>query len=396
MRDGGEDLEKRGYMKRIMILFISGVLSLITFEQLMSEDFILIKANSFKGSAYDIGFKEGKEVIKNEPFFKQVLKASVFTKATESNFNEVSRLLKEFDEDILAEMKGFSDASDIPFEDIVVKLSGWGITKPAIPHGCTQIAILPNKTFNHHLLVGRNYDYSADKNLTDFSLVLLYPDTFKSSIGTSQFIFGRIEGMNKDGLYAGMSFAHGIGRNENGFFFPIIIRMILDKCKDTKEALVLIKKIPHSCAYNYLIADKNNAVAVEVSPPKIAIRYPENSLIVVVNHYIKDEMKTEQKWLMPNSQNRYKLAISKLNKVINLDDLKIFLSSPIPKGVCQNYYKDYLGTLWSAVFDLTDNKVYYSFGSPSLNNYNIIDFKNGEILNKTIKGILPENEPLTN
>ncbi len=383
-------------MKRLTGLIILGLLNLISVRQLTAQDFIMINAVSYKGSSYDIGFKEGKEVLKIEPYFRQVLKAPVFTKTTSSNFNEVSGLLKEFDNDILDEMKGFSEASGIPYEDIVVKLSGYGITKPAIPHGCTQIAVLPGKTLNRHLLAGRNYDYTADKNLTDFILVLLYPDSFKSSIGTSQFVFGRIEGMNDSGLYAGMSYAHGTGRNENGFFFPIIVRMILDKCRDTGEALEMIKKIPHSCAYNYLIADKTNAVAVEVSPPKIAVRNPENNIIVVVNHYIKDEMKSEQKWLMPNSQNRYKIAASKLSNVNNIDGLKKFLSAPMPEGVCQNYYNDYLGTLWSAVFDLTDNTVWYSFGSPSLNDYIAIDFKNGEMLNKTIKGILPQNEPLTN
>lgn len=378
----------------ISILIIGGVLILACSLFSTKEKNISFSVNSFEGDYYEIGFKEGQIVLKNNPDFKYVLKAPIFLETTPEKFEEVSKLLAEFDPEILDEMKGFADATKIPYEDIVVKLCGYGITQPPIPNGCTQIAVLPEITSNQHVMVGRNYDFSDDIKLSDWRLILLYPNTGKNSIGVSQFIFGRTEGMNNDGLYVGMSFAHGKGKNDNGFFFPIIVRIILDKCKNTEEALELIQKIPHSSSYNYLIADNRNAFVVEVSPPEIVIRESKNGLVIATNHYISDAMKEEQKWTMPNSVKRYETAMEKLSNISNIDaeDIKKVLSGHSNEGVCSHYYNDFLGTLWSAVFDLNKIKVYYTFGAPCINEYNLMDFSNQEPVNKTIEGRLAPNE----
>lgn len=378
----------------ISILIIGGVLILACSLFSTKEKNISFSVNSFEGDYYEIGFKEGQIVLKNNPYFKYVLKAPIFLETTPEKFGGVSKLLAEFDPEILDEMKGFADATKIPYEDIVVKLSGYGITQPPIPDGCTQIAVLPEITSNQHVMVGRNYDFSDDIKLSDWRLILLYPNTGKNSIGVSQFIFGRTEGMNNDGLYVGMSFAHGKGKNDNGFFFPIIVRIILDKCKNTEEALELIQKIPHSSSYNYLIADSKSAFVVEVSPPEIVIRESKNGLIIATNHYISDAMKKEQKWTMPNSVKRYETAMEKLSNISNIDaeDIKKVLSGHSNEGVCIHYYNDFLGALWSAVFDLNELEVYYTFGAPCINEYNLMEFSNQEPVNKTIEGRLAPNE----
>jgi predicted choloylglycine hydrolase len=377
--------------RRISAVIIIGLLSVLVLGQCKSQNSIAVKANSFEGSAYEIGFQEGKLILESEPFFRNLLNAPVFTKTTQENFNQVCELLRKLDPVILDEMKGFADALTISYEDVVVKLSGYGITTPAIPNACTQIAVLPGNTADHHALVGRNYDFSADKYLTDFRLVMLSSDSFQRSIGTSQFVFGRIEGMNAAGLYAGMSFAHGKGRNEKGFFFPIIVRILLDQCKNTKEALALIQEIPHSCSYNYLIADKDSAFAVEVSPPKIAVRKPENNVLVAVNHYISNEMKAEQKKLLPNSVARLQLAVLKAPGINSIDTMKGFLSGHAGAGVCRHDFENYFGTLWSGIFDLNEVKAFYAFGPPCVNQYQVFDLKNEVKLNTTIAGTLPEN-----
>jgi predicted choloylglycine hydrolase len=386
-------------MKKISIalVLIFGSLLITVFLLLLAEKKdmerdISFSVNSFEGEYYEIGFKEGQILLKNNPKFKYVLKAPIFPKTTPERFEEVSKLLAEFDPEILEEMRGFADATKIPYEDILVKLSGYGF-QPKI--GCTQIAVLPEITSNHHVIVGRNYDFSDDKKLSDWRLILLYPGTGKHSIGVSQFIFGRTEGMNNDGLYVGMSFAHGKGKNENGFFFPMVVRILLDKCRNAEEALELIQKIPHSSSYNYLIADNKSAFVAEVSPPKIVIREPQNGLIITANHYISDVMKEEQEWTMPNSVERYNIVMTNLSGIskIDIEDVKNVLSGHSKDGVCGHHYNEFLGTLWSAIFDLNELKVYYAIGAPCISEYNLIDFSDGERINKTIKGHLPPSEP---
>jgi hypothetical protein len=78
-----------------------------------------------------------------------------------------------------------------------------------------------------------------------------------------------------------------------------------------------------------------------------------------------------------------------------VEDLKRILLSRLPQGVCQPYYNDFLGTIWSAVFDLTALKVSYAMGSPDLNPYTAFNFAGKENFRTTIEGKLPASEPLT-
>jgi predicted choloylglycine hydrolase len=290
-------------------------------------------------------------------------------------------------------MKGFSDATGIPYAEVVVKMSTYGL-KPAIPGACTQIALLPERTTNRHMLVGRSYDFSDIQVLTDRRLVLLSPEGSLASIGTSQYYFGRYDGLNSAGLYIGMSAALGKGYQKEGFFFPMIVRILLDSCQSADAALQLIQKIPHSASYNYLIADVSNAYVVEVSPPKFAIRQAEKGLLIATNHYMSSSMKEEQKKVLPNSLFRYRTAEGLLggSSKNDLSGLQKVLSGHHDQGVCVHHYMSFLGTLWSATYDLDTKEAYYALGAPCLNSYRRFSFPIEKRRDEIAKGRLPTND----
>lgn len=385
-------------MKTVTLLLkiISGVLIILLAIFLVPYFFqrnMPFSINHLDGSYYSIGYSEGQQVAREKRLLRHVLKLPIFTDATPERYNRVTQMLSEFDPGLLDEMKGFSDATGISYPDVVVKMSTYGF-KPVMPGACTQIALLPGKTTNHHMLVGRSYDFLDIRVLTDSRLVLLSPADSLASIGTSQYYFGRYEGMNSAGLYVGMSAALGKGFQKEGFFFPIVVRILLDTCRSANEALQLIQKIPHSASYNYLIADAGSAYVVEVSPPKFAIRQATKGLLIATNHYVSSSMKEEQKTVLPNSMFRYRTAEGLLgsSEKNDLTGLQKILSGHHNEGVCGHYYLYFLGTMWSAMYDLNTKEAHYSLGAPCLNSYRRFSFPLEKKKDEIVQGHLPAND----
>jgi hypothetical protein len=63
---------------------------------------------------------------------------------------------------------------------------------------------------------------------------------------------------------------------------------------------------------------------------------------------------------MPKSVKRYETAMANLTNIskIDIENLKNVLSGHSGDGVCVHYYDDFLGTLWSAIFDLNEIEVF--------------------------------------
>ncbi|MGE5370588.1 MAG: C45 family autoproteolytic acyltransferase/hydrolase [Solirubrobacterales bacterium] len=359
---------------------------------LTHERKVIFQTCNLQGSRYAIGYELGKQVLEVEPHLRQAVRLNfAFAEVTDKRFGRAHKLLAEFDPGLLQEMKGFSKATGIPFKDVVVKLSTYGFHAVA-PGSCTQIAVLPERTVGHHTLVGRNYDFLDSKLFVQYRLATVHPIKEKHTVGTALYYFGRYEGMNSDGLYVGISSAVGKGRNDDGFFFPIVVRILLDQCRNANEAIALIKRIPHQGTTNFLIADPEQAVVVEVSPPKVGIRQPANGFIVTTNHYVLPEMEAEQAFLSKNSLDRYRFASSRIeqDETVDMAKIKNVLSSHAPHGVCDHEYLSLHGTLWSAAFDLDKREVYYALGAPCMNDYHKIGLSGENQKTTTVVGKLPE------
>jgi predicted choloylglycine hydrolase len=191
-----------------------------------------------------------------------------------------------------------------------------------------------------------------------------------------------------------MSAALGKGFQEEGFFFPIVVRILLDTCRSANEALLLIQRIPHSASYNYLIADAGNAYVAEVSPPKIAIHQAQQGLLIATNHYVSSSMKEEQKMLLPNSMFRYRTVEGLLgsSEKKDLTGLQKILSGHHNDGVCMHYYMYFLGTMWSAMYDLNTKEAHYALGAPCLNSYRNFSFPIEKKKDESVQGHLPAND----
>lgn len=117
---------------------------------------------------------------------------------------------------------------------------------PPFMSGCTQIAW--NKP--PYSLI-RNYDY----NPKWFEGVLMKTNWLKPVIGISDCNWGLLDGMNADGLAISLTFG-GRKISGEGFGIPLVMRYVLETCKDVPDAVSALLRLPVHMSYNVTILDK--------------------------------------------------------------------------------------------------------------------------------------------
>jgi predicted choloylglycine hydrolase len=140
-------------------------------------------------------------------------------------------------------------------------LSMWRL--PAFAVGCSQV-VLPGE---QPALV-RNYDYSQAL----FEAVIASTDYSgrRRVLGTSDMLWGLLDGMNDDGLAVSLTFG---GRPDvgEGFGIPIVLRYVLETCAAVEQAVSAVRRIPISQCYNVALVDNaGDHATVFVTPGRPA------------------------------------------------------------------------------------------------------------------------------
>jgi predicted choloylglycine hydrolase len=164
-----------------------------------------------------------------------------------------------------------------------------------------------------------------------------------------------------------------------GFNSVFLVRYILENCKNVDEGLNALKKLPIASACNIILTDRKGKMAVaECHPRKIHIRLPEKNsnggeFIITVNHFTSKEM---QKYDASSrneyfSETRYRTAYNTLKNIEYTNGIthaKNILSGKYG-FMCQYDKKLNFDTVWSSIFDITNNKIYRAEGNPAKTKY---------------------------
>jgi predicted choloylglycine hydrolase len=140
---------------------------------------------------------------------------------------------------------------------------------PRFLPACSQLAL----TGDTSMLI-RNYDYHPD--LCE-RVVFSSAFTGRRVIGSSDCLWGLLDGMNDAGLVISLAFGgrHGVGM---GFGIPQVIRCVLEVAETIKEAVAVLARVPVNMAYNLTILDRNaDTASVFVAPgaePEVFPRCP--------------------------------------------------------------------------------------------------------------------------
>ncbi|MEP2030651.1 MAG: C45 family peptidase [Paracoccaceae bacterium] len=201
--------------------------------------------------------------------------------------------------------------------------------------GCSQ-AIWPGK---EPVLV-RNYDY----NPSAFdSLILNTGWMGRQVMGTSDGLWGLVDGMNDAGLVLSLTFG---GRRVvgDGFGVPLILRYVLQTCETVEEAGVALSRIPTHMSYNVTVLDrKRNYLTAMLAPDRPAVI---THAAVATNHQESVEWVSHARFTATVERERYLLQRLTLHRDPQEKFIEAFLRPPLYSTA----FSAGFGTLYTAVY----------------------------------------------
>ena len=330
-----------------------------------------MKTKTLSGSYFEIGKQLGRMYKKNG-FSDKKLKLP-----KESIIKKQLTIYKKYYPEYLEELRGIADGGKFDY----TKIRDWFITSGLDDKikGCTIFGIKNKDGY----FIGRNYDWInvCDKHATSFKVkhkqaysYLAGSDMWiplEGKINPAYLFFSVDDGINKKGLFIGLTYAHHKDRNY-GLGADTVIKLVLEKCKNVNEALKLFKKLKICYPKNFFLADKKGNMAIfSTTSKKYRIIYPDkDGILIQTNHFIHQDLvkeDTRPKIPMKNSKMRYnKVKFMLKNNKTSLKLMKNILSNH--KGQVCGHHKTWK-TNWSWIIDYKKSSYYLCSGSPCKNKF---------------------------
>lgn len=313
----------------------------------------------FKGDHYQIGLKYGGMLKRNNITLFRLNELDAF----QVNYGVQSeKILREYFPEACKEIEGIADGLEIPYENFSAWLMCISVCLEI--QGCTMMAVMKDG----QVVFGRNNDLPPMFQKISGSALYAPVNGYKFIANSSAFVNAE-EGINEKGLVVGMTYVWAKELNP-GFSSMFFVRYILEKCATAEEGLEAIQNIPIGGAYHLLLADRNEIVHAECSPQKTVIK--KGDFAVASNHFVSQKMKKyEEEKDLYNSRARYKTAYDALSK--GVDSHLVGYVTEILRGeygfMCQYNRDGNFDTVWSSVFDISNQKVFRAEGNPLRKKY---------------------------
>ena len=189
-------------------------------------------------------------------------------------------------------------------------------------------------------LLVRNYDY--DQNAFD-AVVMKTRWNGRGVIGTTDGLFGLVDGMNDAGLTASLTFG---GRREvgTGFGVPLILRYILQTCETVAEAREVLKRVPCHMSYNVTVLDAQRRYFTAYLSPDRPTQLTRAA--VATNHQERVEWSSHARFTASVERERYLLQRLSLHPETQEKFIRAFLKPPLYSTAFTSGF----GTLYSAAY----------------------------------------------
>lgn len=298
----------------------------------------------FRGSHYDFGYMQG-EMVKDSLTVKNREKQWKVRKPRFSvDAEEVKQSILPFAPGIWNELLGLQAALEWPMERVLMEFGGYRLDY--VHSGCSIM------TGDHYLI--RNYDYHP--KTYEGRYVLYQPtDQGYATIGPSQRVTGRMDGMNEKGLAIGYNFMHR-KKPGDGFICCMIGRIIIESCANVKEAVAMLQEIPHRHSFSYVVYDQGGETyIVETSPRDVKVRQSN----FCTNHF--EIMKHENRNHLVDSERRLTAMKGQQEHITKAYDA-FRLMNDVDKGVFSKLYGSWAGTIHTSAYLPRDMKAWIALG----------------------------------
>ena len=217
-------------------------------------------------------------------------------------------MAKHFPE-LLEEIRGLAEGAQLPYNSILLE-TAFPFTAKASSK-CTIISAFGTTTTDKMPLVGRNYDFLLDfKKCNQLRIVTRKNKKF-SFVGGTITMLGVEEGLNNTGLFIGdTGWEPKELPSSRGLSSRQVMQLVLENCASVDTAIDFIRQTPkfaNNAGNCYLLADKREAVIIEMGLTKSCLRESEEGVLVASNAFltpIAEEIKPPE----PTALSRYDFA----------------------------------------------------------------------------------------
>ena len=200
----------------------------------------------------------------------------------------------------------------------------------------------------------RNYDYAPEL----FERVVLGSSfTGRRVVGTSDCLWGLVDGMNDAGLAVSLAFG-GRPTTGTGFGIPLVLRYVLEVCDSAGQARHTLARLPVHMPYNVTVADRAGdyfSVFLDPASEPVFTASP-----IATNH---EPAPAPGNVGAPRSRERWDLLASLVDDPgLDLEQLvRRFLEPPLHSGA----YELGFGTLYTAIYRPADLAIEYRWPGSS-------------------------------
>ncbi|WP_153462049.1 C45 family autoproteolytic acyltransferase/hydolase [Sediminibacillus terrae] len=298
----------------------------------------------YRGTHYEFGRKQGKELKGSLTVQNREKQWKVRKPRFTVDRKEAEQAITRFSPGVWKELQALRDALDWPMERVLMEFGGYRVEYEK--SGCSIV------TGDNYLV--RNYDYHP--KTYEGRYVMFQPtDGGYAIVGPSQRITGRPDGMNEKGLVLGYNFMHR-KKPGDGFICAMIGRLVLESCKNVKEAVAMLKEIPHRHSFSYIVYDAGGETfIVEASPRGVEVRQSN----VCTNHF--EIMKQENRNYLVDSERRKGIIDGERQAFKNGYDA-FRLMNDSDKGVFSDQYRNWAGTIHTSAYFPREMKAWFALG----------------------------------
>lgn len=299
----------------------------------------------FRGSHYDFGYSQGKQLNDSYTIKNRHRQWKLRKPKFRIDVARAKKAYLTYAPHIWNELLGMRDALEWSMETILRDFGGYRVECPR--GGCSTIT---NKDY-----LMRNYDYHPKTYEGRYAL-FAPTDGGYATIGPTQRIVGRMDGMNEHGLSLAYNFMHRKNPGD-GFICNTIGRMILEMTKDVNEAVSLLEEIPHRHSFSYILNDpKGESRIIETTPRGVVVREG----MKCTNHF--EMMKDENRKYLKDSIERMDVLDEIWHEGMNSQSAFSLLNDKT-KGVFVEDYKSWAGTIHTTAYFPKKLKAKIALGS---------------------------------
>ncbi|MGM0778500.1 MAG: C45 family autoproteolytic acyltransferase/hydrolase [Bacillota bacterium] len=298
----------------------------------------------FRGTHFDFGFMQGERIKDSLSAKNREDQWKVRKPRFSINKAEVKKAISRFTPGIWDELLGIQEALQWPMERVLKEFGGYRLDY--VRSGCSIL------TGADYLV--RNYDYHP-KTYEGRYTFYQPSDQGYAIMGPSQRVTGRMDGMNEKGLVIGYNFMNR-KKPAVGFICCMIGRLILEACANVKEAVEMLKEIPHRHSFTYVVYDTSGETyAVETSPRGVEVR----QTTACTNHF--EIMQDENRSHLADSMRRLDVMKSRQDGRLDAHDAFRLLNDS-DKGVFSDLYGSWAGTIHTSAYLPGEMKAWFALG----------------------------------